>query len=99
MPGRGRRRWRPSGCTRACTPVSPVAAPSGMMPGMRYLFVGDSMTIGAAGDFTWRYRFWRHLTTLGEPFGVVGPRDALYDRAADAAVSADYADPAFPPYA
>lgn len=70
-----------------------------MMPGMRYLFVGDSMTIGASGDYTWRYRMWRHLVAQGEPFAVVGPRDGLYDRAADAAVSADYADPAFPPHA
>ena len=23
---------------------------------MRFLFVGDSMTIGSSGDFTWRYR-------------------------------------------
>ncbi|MBM9439435.1 GDSL-type esterase/lipase family protein [Actinacidiphila bryophytorum] len=66
---------------------------------MRYLFVGDSMTVGAAGDYTWRYRMWQHLCGLGEPFSVVGPRDGLYDRAADAAVSADYADPAFPPRA
>jgi hypothetical protein len=70
-----------------------------MMPGMRYLFVGDSMTVGAAGDYTWRYRMWQHLCSLGEPFSVVGPRDGLYDRAADAAVSADYADPSFPPHA
>ncbi|MFE7409858.1 GDSL-type esterase/lipase family protein [Streptomyces laurentii] len=32
---------------------------------MRFLFVGDSMTIGRAGDFTWRYRMWRHLDSLG----------------------------------
>ncbi len=70
-----------------------------MMPGMRYLFVGDSMTVGAAGDYTWRYRMWQHLCTLGEPFSVVGPRDGLYEPAADAAVSADYADPSFPPRA
>lgn len=70
-----------------------------MMPDMRYLFVGDSMTVGAAGDYTWRYRMWRHLCRTGGPFAVVGPRDTLYDRAADAAVSADYADPAFPPHA
>ncbi|MFI0937786.1 GDSL-type esterase/lipase family protein [Streptomyces sp. NPDC021020] len=66
---------------------------------MRYLFVGDSMTIGASGDYTWRYRMWRHLVAQGEPFAVVGPRDGLYDRAADDAVSADYADPSFPPHA
>jgi hypothetical protein len=63
---------------------------------MRYLFVGDSMTVGAAGDYTWRYRMWQHLCGLGEPFAVVGPRTALYDKAADDAVSSDYADPGFP---
>ncbi|WP_225845416.1 SGNH/GDSL hydrolase family protein [Streptomyces sp. HPF1205] len=66
---------------------------------MRYLFVGDSMTVGSAGDYTWRYRMWRHLCALGEPFQVVGPRVTLYDKAADAAVSAEYADPGFPPHA
>lgn len=66
---------------------------------MRYLFVGDSMTVGAAGDYTWRYRMWQHLSALGEPFSVVGPRATLYDRGADDAVSADYADPGFPPHA
>lgn len=66
---------------------------------MRYLFVGDSMTVGAAGDYTWRYRMWQHLREQGEPFSVVGPRVTLYDKAADAAVSSDYADPGFPPHA
>ncbi|MFG1808996.1 GDSL-type esterase/lipase family protein [Streptomyces sp. NPDC049040] len=66
---------------------------------MRYLFVGDSMTVGAAGDYTWRYRMWRHLSAVGDRFSVVGPRDGLYDRAADAAVSPDYADPSFPQHA
>lgn len=63
---------------------------------MRYMFVGDSMTIGSAGDYTWRYRMWQHLCGLGERFTVVGPRTALHDKAADEAVSQDYADPAFP---
>jgi hypothetical protein len=76
--------------------VSLVGRRSEMMPGMRYLFVGDSMTVGAAGDFTWRYRMWQHLCASGERFTVVGPRDALYDPAVDEAVSADYADPGFP---
>ncbi|MFI6639510.1 GDSL-type esterase/lipase family protein [Streptomyces sp. NPDC050504] len=57
---------------------------------MRFMFVGDSMTIGRAGDWTWRYRMWQHL---GEGAEVVGPRTALHD-------SADgYADPDFPPHA
>lgn len=66
---------------------------------MRFLFVGDSMTIGSTGDHTWRYRMWQHLCTLGEPFTVTGSRTALYDKAADAPVSNDYADPRFPAHA
>ncbi|GAA2386149.1 GDSL-type esterase/lipase family protein [Streptomyces glaucosporus] len=67
---------------------------------MRFLFVGDSMTIGGAGEHTWRHRMWRHLERtcglLGEAYEIVGPRDALYDKAAGAPVAHDYADPAFP---
>ncbi|MFE0426968.1 GDSL-type esterase/lipase family protein [Streptomyces sp. NPDC058953] len=70
---------------------------------MRFLFVGDSMTIGRAGDYTWRYRMWQHLTAYPETgtggHVVVGPRDGLYDPVADAPVSTAYADPAFPPAA
>ncbi|MFI9625102.1 GDSL-type esterase/lipase family protein [Streptomyces sp. NPDC052042] len=64
---------------------------------MRFTFVGDSMTIGRVGDVTWRYRMWRHLSaTLGAPFEIVGPRSALYDPEADAAVSHAYGAPDFP---
>ncbi|MFG3347119.1 GDSL-type esterase/lipase family protein [Streptomyces sp. NPDC048018] len=64
---------------------------------MRFLFVGDSMTIGRAGDFTWRYRMWRHLErVLPGGYGIVGPRTALYEAADDAATSHAYADPGFP---
>lgn len=59
--------------------------------------VGDSMTIGSAGDHTWRYRIWQHLcATYGGPFTLVGPREALYDKSADAPTSYEYADPNFP---
>ena len=59
--------------------------------------VGDSMTIGSAGEHTWRYRMWRHLRdTYGGPFALVGPREALHDPAADAPTSYEYADPDFP---
>lgn len=59
--------------------------------------VGDSMTIGSAGEHTWRYRMWHHLcATYGGPFALVGPRETLYDKAADAPVSYAYADPDFP---
>ncbi len=59
--------------------------------------VGDSQTIGSAGEHTWRYRMWRHLCeTYGDPFALVGPRETLYDKAADAPVSYAYAEPDFP---
>lgn len=64
---------------------------------MRFLFVGDSMTIGRAGDWTWRYRMWRHLeSTLPGAYEIVGPRSRLYVPEDDAATSEAYADPAFP---
>jgi hypothetical protein len=64
---------------------------------MRVMFVGDSQTIGSAGDFTWRYRMWQHLSaTYGGPFRIVGPRTELYDKQTDTPDSLAYGDPAFP---
>lgn len=67
---------------------------------LRLLFVGDSMTIGSAGEHTWRHRMWQHLrASYGGPFQIVGPRETLHDKAADAPLSYDYApgvEPAFP---
>ncbi|MFE6285701.1 SGNH/GDSL hydrolase family protein [Streptomyces sp. NPDC057877] len=64
---------------------------------LRFMPVGDSMTIGSAGEHTWRYRLWQHLCrTYGGPFGIVGPRETLHDKTADAPTSHAYADPDFP---
>ncbi|MET9380251.1 SGNH/GDSL hydrolase family protein [Streptomyces sp. NPDC002928] len=64
---------------------------------LRFMPVGDSQTIGSAGEHTWRYRMWQHLrTSYGRPFAVVGPRETLYDKATDAPTSYEYADPDFP---
>ncbi|MDN0194124.1 SGNH/GDSL hydrolase family protein [Streptomyces sp. S.PNR 29] len=64
---------------------------------LRFMPVGDSMTIGSAGEHTWRYRLWQHLCgSYGGPFRLVGPRETLYDKAADAPTSYAYADPDFP---
>ncbi|MEW2391815.1 SGNH/GDSL hydrolase family protein [Streptomyces venezuelae] len=67
---------------------------------LRFMFVGDSMTIGSAGEHTWRHRMWQHLRgTLGpEGVAVVGPRTALYDKAAGEPLSHAYsaASPDFP---
>ncbi|MEV5733713.1 SGNH/GDSL hydrolase family protein [Streptomyces sp. NPDC052292] len=64
---------------------------------LRLMPVGDSMTIGSAGEHTWRYRLWQHLRDAhGGPFTLVGPREELYDKTAEAPVSYAYADPEFP---
>ncbi|MCX5373043.1 GDSL-type esterase/lipase family protein [Streptomyces sp. NBC_00103] len=64
---------------------------------LRFMPVGDSMTIGSSGEHTWRYRMWRHLcATYGGPFTLTGPRETLYDKATDSAASYTYADPEFP---
>ncbi|MGW3654339.1 GDSL-type esterase/lipase family protein [Streptomyces sp. NPDC005151] len=64
---------------------------------MRFLFVGDSMTIGRAGDFTWRYRMWQHLEAAFDgPYEIVGPRTELYDTATNTPVSYAYGAPDFP---
>lgn len=67
---------------------------------LRFTFVGDSMTIGSAGELTWRYRMWQHLrAAYGDgAFEIAGPRETLHDKTANAPVSHDYADadPAFP---
>ncbi|MEU1195470.1 GDSL-type esterase/lipase family protein [Streptomyces sp. NPDC005813] len=64
---------------------------------LRFMPVGDSMTIGSAGEHTWRYRMWQHLrATYGGPFQIVGPRETLYDKATGSPDSYEYADPDFP---
>ncbi|MDG5801709.1 GDSL-type esterase/lipase family protein [Streptomyces ossamyceticus] len=66
---------------------------------LRFMPVGDSMTIGSAGEHTWRYRLWQHLCASHDgPFRIVGPRETLYDKATDAPTSYEYADgdPRFP---
>ena len=64
---------------------------------MRFMFVGDSMTIGRAGDFTWRYRMWQHLEAAFDGrYEIVGPRSELYDTVTNTPVSYAYGDPEFP---
>ncbi|GAA4315952.1 GDSL-type esterase/lipase family protein [Streptomyces venetus] len=64
---------------------------------LRFMPVGDSMTIGSAGEHTWRYRLWQHLSrSYGGPCTLVGPRETLYDKLAEAPESYAYAEPDFP---
>lgn len=62
---------------------------------VRILLVGDSVTQGSAGDWTWRYRLWEHLRDTGTRVDLVGPRDDLLDRATSTFGSQEYVDPHF----
>jgi len=75
---------------------SPAAAAAGPT---RVMIVGSSTSHGSAGDYTWRYRLWQHLTGNGVAVDLVGPYSRLYDNVrssgATVAESDAYADPAF----
>lgn len=75
----------------AAVPSARAAAPEPV----RVLVVGDSVAQGSAGDWTWRYRVWRHLRDVGVDVDLVGPHDDLYDNVTGQQGSTAYADPAF----
>ena len=82
----------------ACDIVMPrPAAPAGPV----FMLVGDSITQGRAGDFTWRYRLHTHLAATMTPAGsrveFAGPRRDLYDLADHRHGNQDYADAKFDP--
>src|SRR5262245_36097935 len=45
----------------------------------KVMIVGDSISQGSAGDFTWRYRLWKHLAPRVTGLDFVGPRTDLFD--------------------
>lgn len=61
----------------------------------RLLLVGDSITMGSAGDWTWRYRLDRHLKQCSAGVDLVGTRHDLYDNVHKRFGSSAYLDPAF----
>jgi hypothetical protein len=74
--------------------AAPVGAAHEDAP-LRVLIIGDSVSIGSAGDWTWRYRLWKHLTAGGVAVDFVGPYDDLYDNVANRPGAQTYNDPAF----
>jgi hypothetical protein len=79
-------------------PVTSAAASATAAEATKVMIVGDSITHGAAGDYTWRYRLGRHLTDSGVAVDFVGPNHRLYDQVRSSPgsfVESDaYADPA-----
>lgn len=90
-------RWLLAGLLAATLPaVSPVVAPQAQADEpLRVLLVGDSVTQGSVGDWTWRYRLWKQFQAAGVPVDLVGPHTGLYDVATDEQVPDGYLDPAF----
>jgi lysophospholipase L1-like esterase len=78
-------------------PTHPARA--GTVAPTKILLVGSSTTQGSSGDYTWRYRLWKHLTGAGVAVDFVGPDNHLYDNVHSTGSSfleTDYyADPAF----
>lgn len=76
-------------------PAAGVSSAAAAEP-VRVLIMGDSVTHGIAGDWTWRYRLWKHLdATAAMPVDFVGPHDDLYDTLSLTRGNHDYVDPGF----
>jgi lysophospholipase L1-like esterase len=61
----------------------------------KVLLLGDSVTQGSSGDWTWRYRLWKHLSASGADVDLVGPRNDLLDPVTATFGSQEYVDPDF----
>jgi len=61
----------------------------------RVLLVGDSITMGSAGDYTWRYRLAEHLRAVHRPVDLVGVRTDIWDNVGASFGCDDYLDPDF----
>lgn len=66
----------------SATAVAVVTMPSASAAGSgRILIVGDSITQGSSGDYTWRYRLWDEHQSTDPGYTFVGPRTDLHDNA------------------
>lgn len=74
----------------SATAAPATTATAASEPGpTRVMLLGDSITHGSAGDWTWRYRLWQHLQAVDADVDLVGPATDLWQD------STAYADPAF----
>lgn len=76
--------------------VLPARTPAAAAEPVRVLIIGDSVSQGSSGDWTWRYRLWQHLeSTSPGRVDLVGSRNDVWDYLADRPGSQEYVDPAF----
>jgi lysophospholipase L1-like esterase len=74
-----------------CPPVP--GQPSGGSP--RIMIVGDSITQGSSGDYTWQYWLYEHLRADGVSPQMVGPYNWLFNNVTNVQGDCSYADPDF----
>ncbi|WP_285734816.1 GDSL-type esterase/lipase family protein [Nocardiopsis sp. ATB16-24] len=73
----------------------PVAVPGPPEGELRVMVVGDSLSQGSSGDYTWRYHLWSHLRQTDVDVDFVGPYDGMYGLTEEEFDNQDYADPDF----
>jgi lysophospholipase L1-like esterase len=61
----------------------------------RIMIVGDSITEGSSGDYTWQYWLYRHLRADGVKARMVGPYHWLFNNVTKHEGSQSYANPRF----
>jgi len=76
-------------------PSAPPAAGTPPEGTARVMIAGDSLVQGSTGDFTWRYRLWKHLTESGADVDFVGPYDDIVELETGEFGDDGYADPDF----
>lgn len=81
-----------AGVVLGAAPAVAVDEPAPDDPPVRVMLLGDSVTEGSSGDWTWRYRLWNHLQDVGETVDFVGPSSSVEPTGSDPEV---YADPGF----
>jgi len=59
------------------------------------MIVGDSISQGSSGDYTWQYRLYEHLRADGVSPQMVGPYNYLFNNVTSVQGDCSYADPKF----
>ena len=59
------------------------------------MIVGDSITKGSSGDYTWQYRLYEHLRADGVSPQMVGPYHSLFNNVTKVEGDRSYANPRF----
>jgi hypothetical protein len=82
-----------AGSARPAPCPAVAGQPSGGSP--RIMIVGDSITKGSSGDYTWQYWLYKHLRADGVSPQMVGPYSWLFNNVTNVEGDCSYADPKF----